>query len=109
MSCTGAANYEDAADAMWTAISNFEFVDAFTCTFANATAGLAVLGTLVWFTIAAMSYIRTDSFAMPVVLTMLFGGAALSQVVAPVLGFASVLILGGFALLIVLIARRMYR
>jgi len=109
MSCSGETDYATAADQMWTAVSNYEFVDAFTCTFANATAGLAMLGTLVWFTIVTMSYIRTDSFAMPMVLTLLFGGAALSQVVAPVLGFASVLVLGGFALVVVLVARRMNR
>jgi len=41
------------------------------------------------------------------VYTLLFGGAALSQVVAPVLGMASILLLGGFSLLVVLVARRM--
>ncbi len=110
MSCSGADNYADAAAEMWAAVGNYEFVDAFTCTFANATAGLAIVGTLIWFTIVVMSYIRSGgSFAMPVVFTLLFGGAALSQVVAPVLGFVSMLLLGAFSLVVVLVARRMLR
>lgn len=107
MSCSGTTNYADAADLMWTAVSNAEYVQAFTCTYANATQGLVVMGTLVWFAIVAMSFVRTGSFAMPVVYTFLFGGAVLAQVAAPVLGFASVLLLGAFGLLAVLIARRM--
>jgi len=68
-----------------------------------------VVGTLVWFTVATMSFIRTGSYALPVVYTLLFGGAALVQVVAPVLGFVSMLLLGGLSIMVVLIARRMDR
>lgn len=96
-------------DTMSTALDNQEFIDAFTCLYANVGGGLAVVGTLVWFTVAAMSFIRTGSFALPFVYTLLFGGAALLQVVAPVLGFVSLLLMGGLSLLVVLIARRMDR
>lgn len=109
MSCTQTSGYTSALDAAFTAIQNREFVDAFTCTYAGTLGGLLVVGTFAWFTISIMSFVRTGSFAMPVVYTLLFGGAVLAQVAAPVLGFASLLIAGGFALMALLIARRMER
>lgn len=107
MSCAETSGYTEAVDAAFTALQNREFVDAFTCTYAGSAGGLVVVGTFAWFTVCIMSFIRTGSFAMPVVYTLLFGGAVLAQVATPVLGFASILLLGGFALLAVLIARRM--
>jgi hypothetical protein len=110
MSCSGDVGYQEAAQAAMDAIASRAFVDAFTCTYANVSGGLVVVGTLFWFTISAMSYVRTGgSFAMPVIFTLIFGGAVLSQVTSPVLGMAAVLILGGFALVVVLVARRMDR
>jgi len=94
---------------MTQALQNREFVDAFTCLYANAGGGLAVVGTLVWFAVASMALVRSGSFALPIVYTLLFGGAALVQVVAPALGFVSLLLMGGLSLLVVLIARRMDR
>ena len=109
MSCPGADSWRDAVDLMSQALQNREFVEAFTCLYGNSAGGLAVVGTMVWFTVAAMSYIRTGSYALPVVFTLLFGGAALVQVVAPVLGFVSLLLIGGLSLMVLLIARRMDR
>lgn len=106
MSCSGASSFPEALDAMSQALANQEFINAFTCVYANATAGMPVLGTLVWFTVCMMSFLRTGSYAMPVVFTLLFGGAALSQVATPVLGFASLLLVGGLALMALLITRR---
>ncbi|UIP01700.1 hypothetical protein Hbl1158_16995 (plasmid) [Halobaculum sp. CBA1158] len=91
---------------MQQALADQAFVDAFTCLYANSMGGLIVVGTLLWFTISTMSYARTGSFAMPAVYTLILGGGALSQVATPVLGFASILLLGAFGLLAVLIARR---
>lgn len=109
MSCSGADTWSGALDAMTQSLENQEFIDAFTCLYANTGGGLVVVGTLVWFTVAAMSFIRTGSFALPFVYTLLFGGAALVQVVAPALGFVSILLMGGLSVLVVLIARRMGR
>lgn len=109
MSCSGTTDYAAASEVIWTALSNQEFVRSFTCTYANPMQGLIIIGTLVWFTIASMSYIRTGTFAMPVVYTLLFGGAVLVQVAAPVLGFVSILLLGAFGLLVVLVSRRIER
>jgi len=109
MSCSEATTWQSAMDAMTKSLQNQDFVDAFTCVFATPAGGLAIVGTLVWFTVAAMSFIRTGSYALPMVYTLLFGGAALVQVVAPVLGFVSLLLMGGLSLLVVLIARRIER
>lgn len=107
MSCTPGLDWRQALDAFGTAIDGRAFVDAFTCLFASTVpGGLLVVGTIVWFGVVAMAFTRTGSFAMPVVFTLLFGGAVLSQVVTPALGIASVLLLGGFGLLVVLFARR---
>lgn len=108
MSCPTGSGWKTALDAFSTNIDNQAFVDAFTCLFASTTpGGLLVIGTLVWFGVIAMSYIRSGgSLAMPVVYTLLFGGAVLAQVATPVLGMASVLLLGAFALVVVLVARR---
>lgn len=107
MSCTGANTWTAALDAMQAALADRQFIDAFTCIFADATGGLVVVGTLTWFVVSAMSFIRTGgSFAMPVIYTLIFGGAVLGQVTTPVIGMAAVLILGGFGLVTVLIARR---
>jgi uncharacterized membrane protein len=107
MSCTGATGYQAMFDAAWQALQNQQFIEAFTCTFADAAGGLVVVGTLFWFAISAMSYIRSGgSFAMPIIFTLIFGGAVLGQVASPVLGMAAVLLLGGFGGLVVLFARR---
>jgi len=109
MSCTDVTTWQGARDAMTQALQNREFIDAFTCLYANAGGGITVVGTLVWFTVAAMSLVRSGSYALPVVYTLLFGGAALVQVVAPALGFVSLLLMGGLSVLVVLLARRMDR
>jgi len=85
-----------------------EFIRAIFCTYGDvATIGGSVL--LVWFTILTMSYIRTQSIAMPLVLLLLLGGA--SVVVLPSIGtrIAGLLILGGGAAITVLVLRRLDR
>lgn len=107
MSCSGATGFSEAATAMSDALAAESFVQAFTCLYANATGGLVVMGTMLWFAIVTMSFVRTGSFAMPLVFTLVLGGAALAQVAGPVLGIASVLVLGGVSVIILLVARRM--
>lgn len=107
MSCPDTGSYQNAADVLWTSLQNREFIEAFTCTYANAAGGLVVVGTLVWFTVSATSFIRTNgSIAMPVVYTLIFGGAVISQLAAPVIGMVSTLILGAFAIMALLLVRR---
>jgi len=92
---------------MQSAFESRAFVDAFTCLYADVTGGVMVIGTLLWFGLSAMSYIRTGgSIAMPMVYSLILGGAAVAQLAQPVLGFVSILLLGGFALIVVLVARR---
>lgn len=71
---------------------NFEFIKAISCTYANA-AGLLVTGLMVYGAISLAIYIRTDSVTIPAVLVLLTGGAVLSQVAAPAMAVATVLVL----------------
>jgi len=69
----------DRAGTEWTYLTDFEFIKAFTCTFANSV-GLLVAGTLVYGGIGLFTYVRTGSIIVPFVLLVLVGGAVLSQV-----------------------------
>lgn len=57
---------------------NWEFVEAFTCQYADTT-GFLVLGLLVWGAVSSAIYIRTNSFIIPFGLLLMTGGAVLSQ------------------------------
>jgi len=81
------------ADDMVSALLSFEFVKAFTCTYA-ASAGFLVVGLLVYGGIMLSIFLRTGDVRIPVVLTLLTGGAIIPQVAEP--GVAVV----GIALLI---------
>jgi hypothetical protein len=72
---------------------DFQFVKAIGCTYANPSS-LAVVGLLVYGGITLSIFLRTGDVRIPVVLTLLTGGAILPQVAAP--GVAIV----GIALLI---------
>lgn len=63
----------------WEYLLDFEFIKAFTCTYANTT-GLLTTGLMVYGAIALYIYIRTDSIIIPFVLILLTGGAVLAQV-----------------------------
>ena len=110
MSCPDTTGYQNAVEIFWTSLQNREFVEAFTCTFASTAGGLAVVGTMVWFGVAAMSFIRTGgSIARPVVYALIIGGAVISQLATPVIGMVSSLLLGGFAIMALLLVRRLER
>lgn len=76
-----------------THLLDFEFVKAVACTYGNS-APIAVVGLLVYGGITLSIFLRTGDIRIPVVLTLLTGGAILPQVAAP--GVAIV----GIALLI---------
>ena len=85
-----------------------EFIQAFVCTYANTTTILG-LGLVVWFTVSAMTFARSGSLIMPVVLMLLLGGAALSMLPPVGLGVAAIVLVGTGAALAVLVARRLDR
>jgi len=70
---------------------NFEFIKAFSCTYFNS-AGMLVTGLLVYGGISLSIYIRTDSVLIPTVLLLITGGAVLSQVAAPAIRVAGLLL-----------------
>lgn len=73
-------------------MTEFQFIKAPVCTFADP-AGFLVVGLLVWGAISLSIYIRTDSVMIPTVLLLLTGGAVMSQLAAPATAVAGILIL----------------
>ena len=71
---------------------NYEFIKAFTCTYAN-TAGLLVTGMVVYGAVSLSIYVRTNSVIIPFVLLLLTGGAVLTQVATPGIAIATLLLL----------------
>lgn len=71
---------------------NWDFVEAFTCQYADVT-GFLVLGLMVWTAVASAIYIRTDSFIIPFGLLMMTGGAILAQMAQVAIAPAVLLIL----------------
>lgn len=71
---------------------DWEFVEAFTCQYADTT-GFLVLGLLVWGAISSAIYIRTDSFIIPFGLLLMTGGAVLSQMAQVAVPIAVMLVL----------------
>jgi len=87
------------ADQMIAELLKFNFAKAFTCTY-GATTGFVVLGLLVYAPVSLALYIRTGDVRLPVVLTLLTGGAIIPQIASPgvaVIGF-TVLVAGAGAL-----------
>jgi len=72
--CTGKPGMEHLLD--------FEFVKAIACTYGN-TAGMLVVGLLVYGGIVLSIFLRTGDIRIPVVLTLLTGGAIIPQVAGP--------------------------
>jgi len=62
-----------------THLTNFEFIKAFMCTYANPM-GYLVIGLLSWGSISLSYYVRQGSVIIPTVLLFLVGGAAMTMV-----------------------------
>lgn len=73
-------------------LTQFEFIKAFTCTYASA-AGFLVTGLLVYGAISLSIYIRTGSVAIPAILVLLTGGVVVVQLAAPAVAVATILVL----------------
>jgi len=86
--CNGMSTQADAMDALL----NFEFVKAFTCTYAMS-AGFLVVGLLVYGGINLAILLRTGDVRIPVVLTLLTGGAIIPQVAAPGVAIVAITLL----------------
>jgi len=74
-------------------VSNFEFVKAFPCVFADAI-GWLVMGLMVYGAISLSLYIRTESLLIPAVLLLVVGGAVLGQMAAIASPFAVLVLVG---------------
>lgn len=70
---------------------DFNFVEAITCTYADP-AGLLVVGLLVYGGISTAIYLNTGDVRIPAVLLLLTGGAVSSQIAAPGLAIAALMI-----------------
>ena len=73
-------------------LTDFQFVEAFTCTYANS-AGFLVTGLLVYGGVMIAIYATTDDIRIPSVLILLTGGAILGQIAAPGLAIAALILL----------------
>jgi len=82
----------DPAVAGYDYLLDFEFIKAFTCTFANP-AGLLVVGAIVYGGIGLSIYIETNDVIIPVVLMLVAGGAILSQIAGLFVSIATVVLL----------------
>lgn len=76
----------------WERLTDFEFVDAFTCTFADSV-GFAVTALFVYGGILIAIYSTTDDIRIPAVLIFLTGGLVLPQVAAPAIAIATMVVL----------------
>lgn len=73
-------------------LKDFNFVESIVCTYANS-AGFLVTGLFVYGGIMIALYSTTDDVRIPSVLILLTGGAILSQIAAPALAFAAIILL----------------
>lgn len=73
-------------------LTNWEFMKAVTCTYANV-AGYLVTGLLVYGAVSLSIYIRTGSVIIPFVLLLTTGGAVMSVVAPPATAIATILLL----------------
>jgi len=77
----------------WEYMLEFEFIKAFSCTYANSI-GFLVFGLMVVGAIGTSIYIRTGSVAIPAMLVLLTGGASLSVAASPLVAMASIVVIG---------------
>jgi len=73
-------------------LTDFQFVKAISCTYVDS-AGILVVGLLVYGGVMTSIYSRTDDIRIPAVLLLLTGGAITSQIAAPGLTIAGLVIL----------------
>ena len=85
----------------WEYLLDFEFIKAFTCSYADAM-GFLVFGLLVYGAISLSIYIRTGSVVISTILVFVLGGAVLTQVAVPATGIAVILAIGVIALVVTL-------
>lgn len=74
-------------------LTDFQFVEAVTCTYANAVGSFALVALLVYTAVGARIYIRTGSMMIPLGILMMGGGAFLTQMDSVATSFAVVLLL----------------
>jgi len=92
------------------AFGDMEWIKALICTYGDAGAmSVTAFGLVVWFTVSAMTYNRTQSLIMPMVYLLVLGSVALTMLPPVGLGVAAIVILGGGAGLVVLVLRRVDR
>jgi hypothetical protein len=77
-----AGGFCDASMSFTDYLTAFQFIQAVTCTYTGA-AGFFVAGLLFYGGIGTAIYVRTGSIVIPTILILLTGGAVLSQVAAP--------------------------
>jgi hypothetical protein len=82
----------DPSIAGWEYLVDFEFIKAFSCTYASAM-GFLVIGLMVYGAISLSIYIQTDSVVIPFVLLLLTGGAVMTQVASVATAIATILLL----------------
>lgn len=73
-------------------LTDFEFVEAITCTYADAT-GILVTGLMVFGGMMIAIYSTTDDIRVPAVLLLLTGGAILPVIASPGLTVAALVLL----------------
>lgn len=71
---------------------SFKFIEAITCEYAGPV-GMLMVGALVYGGVSLSLYIRTGNVILPFALLLLTGGAVVSQLAAPAVGFAILLLL----------------
>lgn len=82
--CDGTAGYDH--------LTNFDFVEAITCTYGDSV-GVLVMGMLVFGAVILSIYVRTGSVLIPTVLLLTTGGATIALVAPPAVAAATVLLL----------------
>lgn len=85
-----------------------ELLNTIICTFGET---MTVAGFLLfcWFVVSSISYVRSQSIAMPIVLLLLIGGATVPQLPSVGLQVAAIGLLAGTSGIVVLVARRIDR
>lgn len=89
-------------------LTDFEFIKAFSCTYANQI-GFLVTFTFIYGAVATSLFIRTGSMILPLILLLLVGGPILGMVLGPVVAIATILILVGGAGITTLVYQRYSR
>ncbi|MDS0297107.1 hypothetical protein [Halogeometricum luteum] len=83
-----------------------EFLDAAICTY-QMDYGMVLPGSIVWFTVISMMYIRTQSIVMPVIITLLVGAPMITLLPSTAQQMIATGILGGGSALFVLLLQRL--